>query len=98
MRKRRSAEQWQEILARQKQAGWTDAQTAEETGVSVSGIRGWRQRLKRRAERAQPLVEVSPMRPMGELRIHLPNGLIVEVPVGWPIGQLATVVGLLRVL
>lgn len=98
MRKRRSAEQWQEILARQKQAGWTDAQIAQETGVSVSGIRGWRQKLKSQAEGPRPLVEVSPVRPMGKLRVHLPNGLIVEVCPGWSADKLAAVVSHLRVL
>ena len=98
MKKRRTAEQWREILARQKETGWTDAKAAEETGVSVSGLRGWRQRLKNRTESPQPLIEVSPFRPMGELWVHLPNGLIVEVPAGWPADQLAAVVGHLRAL
>ena len=98
MKKRRTAEQWQEILAKQKESGMTDAQAAEETGISVSGLRGWRQRLKNRSGSPQPLVEVSPFRPMGELRVHLPNGLIVEVPSGWPTDKLAEVVGQLRTL
>jgi transposase-like protein len=98
MKKRRTAEQWQEILAKQKESGMTDAQVAQETGASVSGIRGWRQRLKNRGANPQPLVEVSPLLPMGQLRVHLPNGLIVEVPAGWPSDRLAEVVGHLRAL
>ena len=98
MKKRRSAEQWQEILAEQKETGMSDAQVAQETGISVSGLRGWRQRLKNRPGSPQPLVEVSPLRPRGELRVHLPNGLIVEVPIGWPADKLAAVVDQLRVL
>ena len=98
MKKRRTAEQWQEILAKQKETGMTDAQVAQETGASVSGLRGWRQRLKHRPGRPQPVVEVSPLRPMGELRVHLPNGLIVEVSGSWPADRLAAVVGHLRAL
>lgn len=98
MRKRKTVEQWQEILDKQKESGLADVEIAAEAGVSVSGLRYWRRRLKSRAETPQPLVEVSSLRPTGELRVHLPNGLIVGVPSGWPLDKLAAVVGQLRVL
>ncbi len=98
MRRRRSAEEWQEILVRQNEARLTDAQVAEETGVSVSGLRHWRRRLKNRTESTQALVEVTTLLARGELKVHLPNGLIVEVSGGWPVDQLATVVRQLRSL
>lgn len=98
MKKRRTAEQWQEILAQQKGTGLADAHVAQELGVSVSSVRYWRQQLKNRPESPQPLVEVRSMRSTGELRVHLPNGLVVEAPSGWPADKLAEVVGQLRIL
>ena len=97
MRTRRSAEQWQEILAKQREAGLTDAQVAEESDISVSGLKFWRQKLKKLSV-PQALVEVTPRLPRGELRVHLPNGLIVEVSGGWATDQLASVVRQLRAL
>jgi hypothetical protein len=97
MRTRRAAEQWQEILARQREAGLTDAQAAVENDVSVSGLRLWRQRLKKLSG-PQPLVEVTPLLPRGELKVHLPNGLILGVSGDWPMDQLAAVVRQLRAL
>jgi transposase-like protein len=98
MRKRRTAEQWQEILDRQKESGQRDAEAARAAGVSVASLRGWRQRLRNRRDGSQPLVEVSGLRSVGELRVHLPNGLVVEVSSGWAADQLAAVVARLRAL
>jgi len=98
MRKRRTADQWQEILDRQKESGQRDAEAARAAGVSVASLRGWRQRLKNRNNSRQPLVEVSGLRPIGDLRVHLPNGLIVEAPADWAADQLAAVVARLRLL
>jgi hypothetical protein len=98
MGRRRTAEEWQEIFAGQTASGLTDTKVAAQAGISVAGLRYWRQRLKKRAEKPQPLVEVSSVGPVGELRVHLPNGLIVEVPSGWPADILAAVVGRLRAL
>jgi len=95
---RRTAEEWQEIFARQRERRLTDAKVASEAGISVAGLRYWRQRLKKRTEVPRPLVEVSTIGPVADLRVHLPNGLIVEVPSGWPAESLAAVVGHLRAL
>ena len=97
MRTRRTGEQWQGILERQKGDGLTDAQVAEENDVSVSSLRFWRQKLKKPTG-PQPLVEVTPFLPRGALKVHLPNGLIVEVSGGWPTDKLAELVGQLRLL
>jgi transposase-like protein len=97
MRKRRTAKQWQEILARQIEAGLTDAQVAVENDVNVSTLRLWRQKLNK-LNGLQPLVEVTPRLARGELKVHLPNGLILGVSGDWPIDQLAAVVRLLRAL
>lgn len=86
MQRRRSAEQWQEILRKQREGGRTDAQMAEENGVSVSDLRLWRQKLKKLSG-PQALVGVTPILARGEMKVHLPNGLIVEVSGGWPTDQ-----------
>ena len=98
MRQRRTAEQWREILTLQKETRQSDAQVSIQTGVSVSNLRAWRQRLKKQPRSPQPIIEVSQIRLTGDLRVHLPNGLIIDVPSGWSAASLTEIAQRLKAL
>jgi transposase-like protein len=99
MRQRRTAEQWREILMMQKQRGLSDAQCGKEFGVDASSLIRWRGRLGLRVTPKTPsFVQLPVPAPAQELRIILPNGLVVVASLGWPVEHLAQVAGKLRSL
>ena len=100
MRTRRTADQWREIFRDQQELGRNDSDSARDNGVSVASLRSWRKKL--REERAcEPPVLVELQRfaaRHGELRVTLPNGLVVSVGSSWPLDHLVKVARLLRAL
>lgn len=99
MRQRRTAEQWREILMVQKDGGLSDAQCGAEYGVDASSLVRWRGRLGLGGTRKIPaFVQLPVPTPTQELRVILPNGMVVIASLGWPVEHLAEVAGKLRSL
>ena len=100
MRARRTADQWQEILKAQREGGQTDIDCAHDRGVRVASLRNWRKKLREPREGGHSnLVELQSLRPaQQELRVTVPNGLVLSVSESWPLEHLVKVARLLRVL
>ena len=97
---RRTAEQWQSIVERQKGQNQTDSVYAQAQGVGVASLRAWRAKFKNQepATTGTRIIEVTPFAASSVLRVVLPNGIRLEVAPGWPLDHLGRVVGLLRAL
>jgi len=100
MRTRRTADQWHEILKAQREQLQTDSDCAHDQGVSVASLRNWRKKLREPREGVHSnLVELRSLRPAPqELRVTLPNGVVLSVSESWPLEHLVKVARLLRVL
>ena len=100
MRTRRTADQWREIFEAQKELGQNDSECARDQGVSVASVRGWRRKLRDYPAVEPPdLVEVQGLRPgRDELRVTLPNGVVLSVGFSWPLEHLLKAARLLRAL
>ena len=99
MKSRKSSGEWRCILTEQKDRGLADAEWAKAQGVSVSGLRYWRRRLNRvDNEASRELVEIPVSRMCGELRITLPNGIVLTAGASWPLDHLVRTADLLRKL
>jgi hypothetical protein len=100
MRIRRTADQWQEILKAQREAGQTDSECSLDQGVSVASLRNWRKKLRGpRVVDPLSLVELQSLGPaQQELRVILPNGVVLSVSASWPLEHLVKAAGLLRAL
>ena len=86
MRQRRTAEQWREIVRMQKERGLSDAQCGKEYRVDASSLVRWRGRLRLRVTpKTSGFVQLAVPVPTQELRIILPNGLVVVAGPGWPV-------------
>ena len=100
MRTRRTADQWREIFRTQHELGQNDSECARDQGVSRASLGVWRKKLRESLAGSSPdLVEVQGFRPMrDELRVTLPNGVVLSVGASWPLEQLVRVATLLRAL
>ena len=101
MSKRPSADEWRGILSEQKERGMRDEAWAQIQGVSVWALRYWRRRQREREQErpgAADLVEVPVSRSAGELRVILPNGVVLSAGPSWPVDRLVQVASLLRSL
>jgi len=100
MRTRRNADQWREIFRAQRELGQNDSECARDQGVSVASLRSWRKKLREaQVDESPSLVEVQPLRlTQQELRVTLPNGVVLSVSGAWPLEHLVKAAGLLRVL
>jgi len=100
MRTRRTADQWREIFRAQQELGHNDSASAKDNGVSVASLRSWRKKLREeQAGEAPVLVELQHFAgTQDELRVMLPNGIVLGVSSSWPLEHLVTVAGLLRAL
>jgi|FreactTroBogLake_1042271.scaffolds.fasta_scaffold09921_3 transposase-like protein len=100
MRKRRTADQWREIFRAQRELGRNDADSAKDHGVSVASLRSWRKKLRDgRAGEPPVLVELQHFAAReDELRVTLPNGVVLSVGSSWPLEHLVRIAGLLRAL
>ena len=96
----RSAQEWRLIVDRQKQLNQGDAEYAQSQGVGVASLRAWRAKFKKleSATTGTGIIEVTSLVPSSFLRVILPNGIRLELTVGWPLDHLGRVVDLLRLL
>jgi len=100
MARRRSAEEWRNILDRQRELGLTDRDCCARHGADPSSLKRWRGRLGPGGTRGpRPFVELPvPQASVGEIRIILPNRIELAVGPGWTADQVAAMAAKLAVL
>lgn len=100
MRTRRTADQWREIFSAQQELSQNDSECARDQGVSVASLRNWRKKLREDDVSEPPgLVELQSFSTrQDELRVTLPNGVLLSVGESWPLEHLFKVATLLRAL
>ena len=80
----RRADEWQEIIERQRESGLSARDFCADEGIQENGFYRWRQKLQVEAPAVQPrFVELSPSSsaagaPM-RVELQLPNGAILRI-------------------
>lgn len=100
MSRRRTQEEWRQILEEQQGQGLSDRACCIRHKTDPSSLRRWRGRLGLDgASGPKTFVELSaPGLPKGELRVILPNRIELAVGHGWTADQVAAMASRLVVL